>query len=127
MSRAAQRVRKVDMIAAGGCEAMRMALLGTHERMSARRAHEIGFVTEVVPLEELMDAATWAAEAIAAQPPAAIMSTLRTLWAARDMFPSQATALGNTFLHLGTDIDKQNLKEGEEAFVNRPRTKPRVR
>lgn len=108
-------------------EAMRMALLGTHERMSARRAHEIGFVTEVVPLDQLMDAATWAAEAIAAQPPAAIMSTLRTLWAARDMFPSQAAALGNAFLHLGTDTDKQNLKEGEEAFANRPRTKPRVR
>jgi enoyl-CoA hydratase/carnithine racemase len=108
-------------------EAMRMALLGTHERMSARRAHEIGFVTEVVPLEELMDAATWAAEAIASQPPAAIMSTLRTLWAARDMFPSQATMLGNTFLHLGMDTDKSNLKEGEEAFANRPRTKPRVR
>ncbi len=108
-------------------EAMRMALLGTHERMSAQRAHEIGFVTEVVPLEELMDAATWAAEAIAAQPPAAIQSTLRTLWAARDMFPSQATALGNTFLHLGMDADKENLKEGEEAFANRPRTKPRVR
>ena len=107
-------------------EAMRMALLGTHERMSAKRAHEIGFVTEVVPLAELMDAATWAAEAIAAQPPAAIQSTLRTLWAARDMFPSQATALGNTFLHLGMDADKENLKEGEEAFANRPRTKPRV-
>jgi enoyl-CoA hydratase/carnithine racemase len=74
-----------------------------------------------------MDAATWAAEAIAAQPPAAIQSTLRTLWAARDMFPSQATALGNTFLHLGMDADKENLKEGEEAFANRPRTKPRVR
>jgi hypothetical protein len=55
------------------------------------------------------------------------MATLRTLWAAREMFPSQATALGNTFLHLGMDTDKENLKEGEEAFVNRPRTKPRLR
>jgi hypothetical protein len=102
-------------------EAMRMALLGTYERMSAQRAHEIGFVTEIVPLEELMDVATWAAEAIASQPPAAIMSTLRTLWAARDMFPSQATALGNTFLHLGMDADKENLKEGEEATATRAR------
>ena len=48
-------------------------------------------------------------------------------WAARDMFPSQATALGNTFLHLGMDTDKENLKEGEETFANRPRTKPRIR
>jgi enoyl-CoA hydratase/carnithine racemase len=108
-------------------EAMRVALLGTNERMSAQRAYEIGFVSEVVPLEELMDAATWAAETIAAQPPKAIMATVRTLWAAREMFPSQATTLGNTFLHLGSDEDKQNLKEGEEAFVNRPRTKPRIR
>ena len=108
-------------------EAMRVALLGASERMSARRAYEVGFVSEVVPLEELMDAATWAAEAIAAQPPAAIMATLRTLWAAREMFPAQATALGNTFLHLGMDTDKENLKEGEETFASRPRTKPRIR
>ena len=60
-------------------------------------------------------------------PPAAIMATLRTLWAAREMFPSQATALGNTFLHLGMDTDKENLKEGEETFANRPRSKPRIR
>ena len=37
------------------------------------------------------------------------------------MFPSQATALGNTLLHLGMDADKENLKDGEEAFANRPR------
>jgi enoyl-CoA hydratase/carnithine racemase len=108
-------------------EAMRVALLGVNERMSARRAYEIGFVSEVVPLAELMDAATWAAETIAAQPPAAIMATVRTLWAAREMFPTQATALGNMFLDLGTDTDKENLREGEETFANRPRTKPRVR
>jgi hypothetical protein len=43
------------------------------------------------------------------------------------MFPAQATALGNTFLHLGMDTDKENLKEGEETFASRPRTKPRIR
>ena len=108
-------------------EAMRISLLGANERMSARRAYEIGFVSEVVPSEELLGAATWAAEAIAAQPPAAIMATLRNLWAAREMFPAQATALGNMFLHLGVDQDKTVLREGEETFANRPRTKPRIR
>jgi enoyl-CoA hydratase/carnithine racemase len=108
-------------------EAMRMALLGANERMSARRAHEIGFVSEVVPLDELMIASTWAAETIAQQPSTAIMATMRNLWAARDMLPAQATALGNMFLHLGVDREKTVLKEGEEAFVNRPRAKPRVR
>jgi enoyl-CoA hydratase/carnithine racemase len=106
-------------------EAARMALLGANERMSARRAYEIGLVSEVVPSEELMSSATWAAETIAAQPTDAVMATLRTLWAARDMFPSQATALGNAFLHLG--VNKQRLREGEETFVARPRTKPRIR
>lgn len=33
--------------------AMRMALLGKHERMSAERAYELGFITEVVAPDEL--------------------------------------------------------------------------
>src|SRR4051794_19465220 len=108
-------------------EAMRIALLGANERMSARRAYEIGFVSEVVPLDELMTAATWAAETIAAQAPEAVMATLRTLWAARDMFPSQASALGNAFLHLGVDQEKKGLREGSDKYQQRERTKPRVR
>src|SRR5207248_1455145 len=57
-------------------EIMRLSLLGNHERMSARRAYEIGLVSEVVPAAGLRDAATWAAEAIASQPPLAIQATL---------------------------------------------------
>ena len=38
-------------------EVMRMALMGTAERMSAKRAYEIGLVSEVVPSEELLEAA----------------------------------------------------------------------
>ncbi len=34
-------------------EVMRLALLGAHERLSAQRAHQIGFVSEVVPKDEL--------------------------------------------------------------------------
>jgi len=106
-------------------EVMRMVLMGAAERLSARRAYEVGLVSEVVPAEELMDAATWAAQVIAAQPADALMATLRTMWAAREVSPPQATALGNTFLHLG--VNKQRMREGEETFVSRPRTKPRIR
>ena len=53
-------------------EIMRLSLLGNYERMSAARAHEIGMVSEVAPAAELMDRATWAAEAIASAPPLAI-------------------------------------------------------
>ena len=50
---------------------MRLSLLGSHERLSAKRAHEIGLVSEVVPADGLRDAADWCASAIAAAPPLA--------------------------------------------------------
>jgi enoyl-CoA hydratase/carnithine racemase len=37
--------------------ALRMALMGRQERMSARRAYELGMVSEVVPHEHLMERA----------------------------------------------------------------------
>ena len=43
-------------------EVMRMAIMGNNERMSAKRAHEIGLVSEVVPPDQLTEAVTWAAE-----------------------------------------------------------------
>src|SRR5207244_8708611 len=50
-------------------EIMRLSPLGNHARMSARRAYEIGLVSQVVPAGELHDASAWAGEAIASQPP----------------------------------------------------------
>jgi enoyl-CoA hydratase/carnithine racemase len=106
-------------------EAMRMALMGTSERVSARRAYEIGLVTEVVPGDELLEAATRAARSIVQQPADAVMATLRTLWAAKELSPAQATALGNTFLHLG--VNKERMREGDKTFASGERPKPRIR
>ena len=72
-------------------EIMRLSLLGKHERMSAKRAHEIGLVSEVVAQDELMNAARWAAEVIASAPDqTAIESTVRAIWAAQHMSLQQA-------------------------------------
>jgi enoyl-CoA hydratase/carnithine racemase len=106
-------------------EVMRMSLLGNHERMSARRAHEIGLVSEVVPAGELLGTARWAAAAIASAPPAAVQATLRALWAARELSPRQAVDLGNTFLNLG--MSQEGLAQGQEAFASGRRIEPRVR
>ena len=106
-------------------EAMRMLLTGTGERVSARRAYEIGLVTEVVPSEELLDAAMRVARIIAAQPVAAVRSTLRTMWAARNLTPQGATALGNVFLQLG--VTNEALHAGQRVFNSGERAKPRVR
>src|SRR3954468_8683888 len=75
-------------------EIMRLSLLGNYERMSAQRAHEIGMVTEIAPAAELMERATWAAEAIASAPPLAIQGTVRALWGAREHGQREAVRLG---------------------------------
>jgi enoyl-CoA hydratase/carnithine racemase len=106
-------------------EVLRMALAGAHERMSARRALEVGFVTEVLPLDDAMASARRLAAAIASAPPRTIQSTLRTLWAARNLTPRQANDLGNMFLHLATTVDA--LAEGQEAFSAGARIEPKIR
>jgi enoyl-CoA hydratase/carnithine racemase len=106
-------------------EITRLSLLGNHERMSAQRAHEIGLVSEVVPAGELLDAARWAAAAIASARPAAIQTTVRTLWAARELSRQQAVDLGNTFLSLGTTT--KALADGQRVFAAGQRIEPKVR
>jgi enoyl-CoA hydratase/carnithine racemase len=106
-------------------EVMRMSLLGNHERMSAQRAHEIGLVSEVVPGAELLDAARWAAAAIASARPVAVQATLRTLWAARELSRRQALELGNTFLNLG--MTQEGMAEGQAIFSSGQRITPKIR
>ena len=106
-------------------EVLRMALAGTAERVSAETAQRIGLVSEVVPGEDLLPAARALAATFAAQPPLAVQATLRTLWAARDLPASQATALGNVFLQLGTTTEA--LNEGQAAFASGQRVTPRIR
>src|SRR5215212_591509 len=74
-------------------EVLRMALAGTHERVSAATAKEIGLVSEVTAAADLADAAQRLAATFAAQPPLAVQATLRTLWAAKDLTGQQATDL----------------------------------
>jgi enoyl-CoA hydratase/carnithine racemase len=104
---------------------VRMSLVGADERLSARTARESGFVSEVVPLNQLLSSADELASIIAAKPPTSIQATLRTLWAARNLSPEQATSLGNVFLQLGTS--SRALREGQEAFAQRKSREWRLR
>jgi enoyl-CoA hydratase/carnithine racemase len=58
---------------------MRMALLGSAERLTATQAVEAGLVSEVVPDGELHDRALALASAIAANSPAAVAATRRAI------------------------------------------------
>jgi enoyl-CoA hydratase/carnithine racemase len=106
-------------------EIMRLTLLGSHEQMSARRAHEIGLVSEVVPAADLAGAARWAATAIASQPAAAVQATVRAIWAARELTRQQAIDLGPTLLASGVSLEA--LAEGQATFTSGPRITPRTR
>jgi enoyl-CoA hydratase/carnithine racemase len=106
-------------------EIMRLSLLGNHERMSARRAHEVGLVSEVVPGDELLAAARWAAAAIASPPAEAVQTTVRSLWAARELSRQQALDLGPVLLTMGVSVEA--LAEGQKAFSSGARITPRVR
>lgn len=106
-------------------EIMRIALLGNHERLSAKRAYEIGLVSEVVPADKLRDAAQWAADAIASAPPLAIQGTVRSIWAARELSRSQALSLGYAFVGLGTN--SESIQQGQAAFAAGKRMKWKLR
>ncbi|WP_215456226.1 enoyl-CoA hydratase/isomerase family protein [Streptomyces sp. ATCC 21386] len=82
-------------------EAARMALLGTAERMSAKRAHEVGLVSEVTEPGEAVAAALRCAEIVAGCPPEAVEGTVRACWAAREATRSHALALAPHLISLG--------------------------
>jgi len=106
-------------------EIMRLSLLGNHERLSAKRAHEIGLVSEVVPADKLRETAAWAAEAIASAPPLAIQGTMRAIWAARELTRSQALSLGYAYVGMGTN--QESIRQGQAAFASGKRIKWKLR
>jgi enoyl-CoA hydratase/carnithine racemase len=106
-------------------EVMRMSLMGSHERMSARRAYEVGLVQEVVPAAELNDAAHRAAAVIAAQPPLAVQATVRAVWYAQELGYRQALDVAKTLVPLGTD--SESLAAGQRSFASGHRPDWRLR
>lgn len=106
-------------------EVMRMALLGNRERLSAKRAYQIGFVSEVVPLDKLREAADWAAREIASQPPLAVQGTLRAIWTGRELSRSQALSMAYAYVALGTS--RASIQEGQKAFASKERPEWKLR
>jgi enoyl-CoA hydratase/carnithine racemase len=106
-------------------EIMRLSLMGAHERMSARRAYEVGLVQEVVPAAELHDAARRAAAAIASQPPLAVQATVRAVWYAQELGYRQALDVAKTLVQVGTD--EQSLADGQKTFASGRRARWRLR
>ncbi len=74
---------------------MRMALVGRHERIDARRAYELGMISQIVdPPDQLRAAAQELAEKIAQNSPAAMAATKRALWGALELGLTDACKAG---------------------------------
>jgi enoyl-CoA hydratase/carnithine racemase len=98
-------------------EALRIALLGLDERVSATRALQIGLVSEVVPREDLWTRAAAIAAIIAAKPPAAIQGTVRAIWESLDSTRSHALRTGLSYTEIGNPLGKAQV---DRASVPRP-------
>jgi enoyl-CoA hydratase/carnithine racemase len=90
-------------------EALRWALLGLDERMSSRRALEIGLVSEVVQREDLRARAGELAGIIARKPPAAVQGTVKAIWDSLDMTRSGALQVGLGYTQLGNPIGQAQI------------------
>ncbi|MES9593350.1 MULTISPECIES: enoyl-CoA hydratase-related protein [unclassified Streptomyces] len=82
-------------------EVARMSLMGTAERIPARRAYETGLVSEVTAAGGAVDAALRAAGVIASYPTGAVQGTVRAVWSAREAARTQAMAHAPHLIALG--------------------------
>lgn len=82
-------------------EVARMALMGSAERISARRAYETGLVSELTEDGGALDAARRAAVVVASYPTEAVQGTVRALWSAKEAARAQALAHAPHLVTLG--------------------------
>ncbi|WP_351226929.1 enoyl-CoA hydratase/isomerase family protein [Streptomyces sp. NPDC002133] len=82
-------------------EVARMALMGTAERVSARRAYETGLVSEVTAPGDEVPAAIRCAAVIASYPTEAVQGTVRAVWSAKEAARAHALAHAPHLIALG--------------------------
>jgi enoyl-CoA hydratase/carnithine racemase len=97
---------------------MRMAFMGRHERIDARRAYELGMISEIVdPPGRLQARAQELAETIARNSPAAMAATKRALWGALELGLTDACRAGAAEL-VGM-WGHPDQEEGPRAFAEK--------
>jgi enoyl-CoA hydratase/carnithine racemase len=94
---------------------LRMALLGSRERMSAQRAYEVGLVTEVVPHATLMDRARELAGMLVSNAPLAVWGTKMAILQGLGLPIPQAEEIAAGYLEVVEQ--SEDHAEGPRAFV----------
>lgn len=96
---------------------LRMVLAGGSERLDARRAYELGLVSEVVPRSELLECALRLAGAVAAGSPSAIARSKAAVWDSFDRPLDEA--LQHAWDLLREHWEHPDFDEGPRAFAEK--------
>jgi len=97
--------------------AMRMAIMGKHERMSAQRAYELGLITEITPKESLMDRAWEIAEIVNRNAPLAVRGTRMAIRKGLSLPVYEAELLAESYRMRCAQTE--DAKEGPAAFLEK--------
>jgi enoyl-CoA hydratase/carnithine racemase len=97
--------------------AMRMALMGRQERLSAQRAYELGFVTELVPRDRLLDRAHEIAAMVNRNAPLAVRGTRLAIRKGLALPLHEAEILAEAFRE--RVLHTEDALEGPRAFMEK--------
>ncbi|MFD4401203.1 enoyl-CoA hydratase/isomerase family protein [Nocardia sp. NPDC058499] len=97
--------------------ALRMALMGKHERMSAQRAYELGMVTEVVEHDRLLERAHDIAAIVNSNAPLAVRGTRLAIVKGLNIPLHEAEMLAESFRERVTRT--ADALEGPKAFIEK--------
>jgi enoyl-CoA hydratase/carnithine racemase len=95
--------------------ALRMTLQGRDFRLTAQRAHELGFVDELVDPDELMPTATSIAQSIARNSPRAVQLSQEAVWGA--VYSDYEAALAYGWRLIQMHWAHPDFEEGPRAFA----------
>jgi len=97
-----------------------LELMFTAERFTAADAREFGMVSQVVPADDLLNAANELADRIAAQPPVSVSLTKRMVW--RSMFDQLSRQLDLETWATRIANQTEDHRESVRAFLNKEPT-----
>ena len=97
--------------------AMRIALTGRHERVSAQRAYELGLVSEVVPHDEIVERGLAVAALVNRNAPLAVRGTRLAIRKGLDLPLHEAEIMAETFRE--RVVRTADAKEGPAAFMEK--------
>ena len=97
--------------------AMRIALTGRHERLSAQRAYDLGLVSEIVEHDRLMERAREVAALVNRNAPLAVRGTRLAIRKGIDLPLHEAEIMAEAFRERVVRTD--DAKEGPAAFMEK--------